>query len=125
MHQPEIVLRRARRTDFDAVAALLGIAGEAEPGRQELRRFRRVVADLGSDFYVAVQDSVVVGFVHVTYARQVFAPPRARVERLESAAGERRDGIRQALTRLAQERAMRRGCSAIDLTAASGDLLPG
>jgi len=53
------------------------------PDRATLRRFRHVVADLGSDFYVATIDERLVGVVHATYARQIATYPLARIELLD------------------------------------------
>jgi len=108
-HSPTVTIRRARRTDFERVATLAGIdAGAAE--RRALRHFRRVVADLGTDFYVAVVEQAVVGFVYVSYVRQPFAPPRARIEELRIGAALRPEEVRQALLNFACERAGQRGC---------------
>src|SRR5262249_30860791 len=83
--------RRGRRTDFVEIAGILA-ASEVPapvPDRATLRRFRRIVSDLGADFYVALLDERLVGFVHVTYARQLAEAPRARVEALVVAPGAR------------------------------------
>lgn len=111
---PRITIRRARRTDFGAVAALAGAS--ERPSRRELRRFRSVVADLGCDFYLAVLAEAVVGYVHVSYVRQLFASPRARIEELQASPGPREREIRESLLRFARERALRRGCTDGPLT---------
>jgi GNAT superfamily N-acetyltransferase len=107
--------RRARRTDFEAIRALLTASGLAapEPDRAGLRRFRRIVADLGADLYLAVADARVVGVVHVSYARHLDRGPQARLELLAVAPDVRRRGIGTGLAALVARRARRRGCAVL------------
>ena len=90
------------------------------PDRATLRRFRNVVADLGTDFYLALVDSAVAGLLHVTYARQIAAAPAARVEQLVVAVPFRRRGIAATLLRFAQQRAGQHGCGALLCVPADG-----
>lgn len=108
-------IRRCRRTDLPAVMRLLAAAGTPlpVPDRRTLHRFRRLVADLGSDLYLALVDDDTVGLLHVTYARQLVRPPLARVECLLVSPAARRRGIGRALLGFAEDRARRRGCGAI------------
>ena len=105
--------RRGRRTDFVSTMQILASSGVPvpPPDRRVLRRFRRLVADLGADFYVAVLDGALVGFVHVTYARRLAEAPAARLEILVVAPHVRRRGIGRSLAALAADRARRRGCA--------------
>jgi GNAT superfamily N-acetyltransferase len=113
--------RRARRTDFDAIRAILSASGlpAPEPDRAGLRRFRRVVADLGADLYLAVAAARVVGVVHVSYARHLLTGPQARLELLAIAPDARRRGIGRGLATLAAMRARRRGCAVLRCGAAA------
>jgi GNAT superfamily N-acetyltransferase len=108
-------IRRARRTDFVAVMELLATSGVPVPpaDRATLRRFRRIVADLGADLYVAAIDEKIVGIVHVTYARQLTGPARAHVEALLVAPPVRRRGIGSSLQAFIISRACRRGCDTL------------
>jgi GNAT superfamily N-acetyltransferase len=117
-----IRIRRARRGDFAAVREVLAASGAACPAgeRADLRRFRRIVADLSGDFYVALADDRVVGFVQVSYARQVAAPGRARIEALVVAPAWREHGVASSLVDLAARRARRRGCVEVGWTAPPG-----
>jgi GNAT superfamily N-acetyltransferase len=121
-HQP-IRHRRARRTDFDAVSAILAASGlpAPQPERAGLRRFRRLVADLGADFYVAEIAARVVGLVHVTYGRRLIGGAHARLELLVVAPETRGQGVGRSLIQLAASRARRRGCAALRCTAAPDD----
>jgi GNAT superfamily N-acetyltransferase len=115
--------RRGRRTDLFPV---LGVLAESElttpvPDRATLRRFRRLVADLGCDFYVALLDERLVGFVHVTYARQLADAPRARVEVLVVAPSARSRGVGTSLAALARRRAQRRGCGEVSYFARAAE----
>jgi len=124
MHLVPVRLRRARRTDFVAVMKVLASNNLPVPlaDRATLRRFRRIVADLGGDFYVALSGEQVVGFVHVTYARQLATAARARVEALAVQRDRQGRGIGSALLELAYRRACRRGCT--DLRCETGDAEP-
>jgi GNAT superfamily N-acetyltransferase len=115
MLRSPVRLRRARRTDFVAIMAVLAASGTPTPpaDRATLRRFRRVVADLGCDLSVAVVTERVVGVVHVTYARQLAVTATARLELLCVAPDNRGRQIGAALLNHAAERARRRGCSQI------------
>ena len=110
--------RRVRRTDFVAVVGVLSASGlpVPPPDRSLLRRFRRLASDLGTDFYVALAGERVVGFVHVTYARQLATGMRGRVEALVVAPEARRCGVGTSLAALARRRAGRRGCDDLRCT---------
>jgi N-acetylglutamate synthase-like GNAT family acetyltransferase len=105
--------RRARRSDFDAICALVESSGLSAPGpeRAALRRFRRLVADLGADLYVAEIDARVRGVVHVTYTRHLAHSPQARLELLAVAPEARQRGVGRSLVAVAAARARRRGCA--------------
>ncbi|MFN8626616.1 MAG: GNAT family N-acetyltransferase [Candidatus Binatia bacterium] len=113
MADHRVTIRRGRRTDFTAVMELLAEEGVPLPpaDRTTLRRFRRLVADLGTDFYVAVIDGRIEGLVHVTYARQLTQGATATLERLVVAEACGDNGIGMALLRFAQRRARNRGCA--------------
>ena len=99
-----------------------GLAAPGEPDRATLRRFRRVVADLGSDLYVAETDGRPLGIVHMAYTRRLAGAPEAHLELLVVAPEARRQGVGGALAALAAARARRRGCSALRCPVpASGD----
>lgn len=113
-------IRRARRTDFTAVMGVLAAGAVAMPAadRATLRRFRQLVADLGGDFYLALVDDVVVGLVHVTYARQLAAPPSALLDQLVVLPAYRRRGVGSALLAFVERRARQRGCDTFTMVAA-------
>jgi len=113
--------RRARRSDFDAIRALLVAAGLAAltAERAGRHRFRALVADLGGDLYVAESDLQVLGVVHVVYHRRLTGGPEARLALLAVAPQARRRGIGRGLAALAVARARRRGCSALRCDAAT------
>jgi len=117
VREGRVQIRRARRTDFTAVMGVLAASGVAlpAPDRATLRRFRQLVADLGGDFYVASVDGVVVGLVHVTYARQLAGPPSAWLDHVVVAPTFRRRGIGAALLAFIEKRVCRRGCVALAL----------
>lgn len=117
-----LTIRRARRTDFTAVMSLLAAAGRPLPpaDRRTLRRFRGIVADLGGDFYLALNDEEPIGLVHITYSRILASPPRARIEELLVAASFHRRGIGSRLIQFAVERAKRHGCTRLEATVLAG-----
>jgi GNAT superfamily N-acetyltransferase len=107
--------RRARRVDFDAIRALIEACGLPVPSteRAALRHFRRVVADLGGDLYVADVDAHVLGVVHVTYSRHLAGPPHGSLELVAVAPDARGQGIGRGLVAFVAGRARRRGCVAL------------
>ena len=107
----EVAIRRVRRTDFTAVCRLAANADLPVPApeRATLRRFRRMVADLGSDLYVASENSRPVGFIHVSYTRDLLSGCRGYLVALLS----ERESIGELLLRTANDRAKRRGCQSI------------
>jgi GNAT superfamily N-acetyltransferase len=114
-------IRRGRRTDFIAVMEILALSElpVPPPDRATLRRFRHVVADLGSDFYVATIDERLVGVVHATYARQIATYPVARIELLVVAPDARRQEVGRSMVHHIATRARKRSCVRLscDLTA--------
>ena len=116
-----VQIRRARRTDFTGVMQLLATSAVPvpPPERATLRRFRNLVNDLGTDFYLALVDGALVGLVHVTYARQLSVAPLARLEQLLVVEPFRRRGIGRMLLRFGEQRARKRGCGAIVCEAAA------
>jgi len=117
--------RRARRTDFGVIWALLtecGFAAAGEPDRATLRRFRRIIADLGSDLYVAEVDGRALGLAHMAYTRRLAGAPEARLELLVVAPAARGQGVAGSLAALVAARARRRGCMVVRCAlAASAD----
>lgn len=96
-------VRRGRRGDLPRVLALLGL----EPDPRRARLYRRVVADLGTDLYVA-EDAAgdVVGLVSIVYARSLFRGGlSARLDGARAA-----EGVLDGLIAFAERRARRRGC---------------
>lgn len=123
MNGRPIRCRRARRTDAEAVLALLDGRSSAtwQLDRAGRHRFRQLVADLGADCYVAVIDEEVVGLVHVTYARHLFDGQRATVELVLVNADGPGPEIIAALASLVEDRARRRNVRAIDWRDPIGD----
>jgi hypothetical protein len=75
-----------------------------------LRRFRRIVADLGADLYVALIGERLVGFVQISYGRDITRGVRGRMESLIVCDDERSREVATALAALAEQRARRRSC---------------
>jgi len=100
-------VRRGRRRDLPQVERVLG----TPPDPRLARVFRRVVADLGADLYVAEDDGgEIVGLVSVAYARSLV---RGGVSAWLDGARARREPVRpvlEGLVAFAEERARRRGC---------------
>ena len=107
--------RRVRRTDFDAVCALLADSGLPSPSteRRDRHRFRRLMSDLGADLYLAERGPSAIGIVHITYVRRLAAPVAARIELLLVSPPARLQGIGRGLVAFAIERARRRGCAVL------------
>ena len=103
-----IQLRRVRRGDFNELRNFLLRADlpALEPERATLRRFRNIVADLGADFDVAIRNGQIVGFVHLSYARDLRAGNRARLLALIGESPE----VDSALVETAINRALGKQC---------------
>jgi len=114
-------VRRGRRRDLPQVQALLGAGADA---RLE-RVFRRILADLGRDLYVAVDaGDEVVGVVSVVYARSLVLGGPAAVLDGARARPAAPPPLLAALVTFAEERARRRGCRWLGawVDGADGDL---
>ena len=124
MSDQRVHIRRGRRTDFTAVMGLLATSGipVPPPDRATLRRFRNLVADLGTDFYLAWVQASLVGLVHVTYVRQLATAARAQLDQLVVADGFRRRGVGSALLRFVERRARQRGCGLCACVLPAADL---
>src|SRR5213593_2264161 len=100
-------VRRGRRHDVARLAPLLDAGG----GDRLERVIRRILADLGSDVYVAEDgEGEIVGLVSVVYARSLV---RGGVSAMLDGARARREPARPLLEELvafAEERARKRGC---------------
>jgi len=103
--------------------ALLAASDRAvpPPDRHTLRRFRRIVSDLGADLYLGVEEEALAGLVHVTYSRRLAAGQRAQLDQLLVAPGCRRRGIGSALLSFARQRAAKRGCDELSCVLGSKD----
>jgi len=110
-----IRIRRGRRTDYAALAAL-GAWPRIEGGpARSLRLFRRVAADLAYDLYVAQTGERVVGLVAVSYVRALaLGGQRATLEQLVVDPGHRGRGIGRRLLEFVLARAERRGVVVIE-----------
>lgn len=104
--------RRGRRTDLMGVLRLLTKTEVAAPvpDRAMLRRFRRIVSDLGNDPYVALIGERLVGFVQISYRRDITHGVRGRVESFVVSDHERSREVASSLAALAEQRARRRNC---------------
>src|SRR5438067_2161073 len=100
-------VRRGRRRDLPQVQSLLGIGG----GDRLARYFRRIVADLGTDFYVAEdREGAIVGLVSVVYARSLARGGLSATLDGARATPAVHAAVLDGLLAFAEERARRRGC---------------
>jgi GNAT superfamily N-acetyltransferase len=109
-------VRRGRRRDFAQVRSLVDAAARAHLERV----FRRIVADLGTDVYVAESgDGEIVGLIAVTYARSLV---RGGISAMLDGARTRRErDILDGLVAFAEERARKRGCDRLTAWVAPDD----
>ena len=106
----DIHIRRGRRTDYAALAALCGWPSDMERPHAALRAFRRTIADLAYDLYVAESDGSPVGVVGVSYVRALaLGGQRATLEELVVHPDRRGSGVGRQLLQFALRRASRRG----------------
>jgi hypothetical protein len=111
-------VRRGRRGDLPRVLALLGL--EAAP--RAMRLYRRVVADLGTDLYVAEDGGgEVVGLVSIVYSRSLFRGGlSARLDGARAATSPAAP-VLDGLIAFAERRARRRGCHRLEAQPDGGD----
>jgi GNAT superfamily N-acetyltransferase len=111
-------VRRGRRTDLPQMQAVLGVP----PADRPLGLYRRLLADLGTDVYVAEDEGgEIVGVVSMVYARSLV---RGGVSALLDGARARHPPARPLLEQLvafAEERARRRGCRRLAAWVEAGD----
>jgi hypothetical protein len=109
--------REVRRRDLPQVQALLGDAGTALA-----RVFRRMVADLGRDLYVAEDPAgEIVGVVSVVYARSLAGGGTVAVLDGIRARATPAPELLAGLVAFAEERARRRGCRWLGAALGAGD----
>jgi GNAT superfamily N-acetyltransferase len=110
-----IRIRRGRRTDFATLSELACWPGVEASSARSVRLFRRVVADLAYDLYVADEDGKALGFVAVSYVRALpLGGQRATLEDLVVHPGRRRSGIGRELVEFVYRRAVKRGARAFE-----------
>lgn len=106
----DVRVRRARRQDLPRLVPLLGEAAAAN----RRRFFRRVLADLGNDVYVAeAADGALVGVVAVAYLRSLAAGRSAAVLDAARVLPGVDGVVLGALLDVVAARARRRGCVAL------------
>jgi ribosomal protein S18 acetylase RimI-like enzyme len=111
-----IHIRRGRRTDYAALAAL---CSWPTTGASPRRLFRRAVADLSFDLYVAEETGRTIGMVAVSYVRVLaLGGQRATLEDLVVDPARRRAGVGRELAEFAIRRARRRGARAFEARSA-------
>jgi hypothetical protein len=113
----DVRVRRGRRRDLAALGRTLGVPVEGRLARV----FRRILADLGNDVYVAEDaGGELVGVVSVVYRRSLMQGGLAAVldgVRTRPEAAPLLDG----LVAFAEERARRRGCRRLTACVAPED----
>ena len=114
----DLRVRRGRRQDLPQVQTMLGPRAPAGSPRF----FRRIVADLGTDLYVA-EDArgEIVGLVAVTYARSPTRGGRSALLDGVRTRAEPAQPLLEGLVAFAEERARRRGCRRLAAWVDSGD----
>ncbi len=101
-----------RRTDYAVLAALCSwpATGGSSP-----RLFRRAIADLAYDLYVAEETGRAIGMVAVSYVRALaLGGQRATLEELFVDPAKRQAGVGRRLAEFAIRRARRRGARAFE-----------
>jgi ribosomal protein S18 acetylase RimI-like enzyme len=118
----EIRIRRARRTDYAALAALCGWPPVDSSRARSVRLFRKVVSDLAYDLYVAEHGEKPVGLVAVSYVRVLALDgQRAVLEDLLVHPEHRLSGVGRQLMEFVVRRASRRGARVFEARPADED----
>lgn len=102
-------MRRGRRRDLAQLQALLGSPSGASPADRLERFLRRILADLGTDVYVAEDaEGRIVGVVSVAYRRSLMRGGLSAI--LDGVRAAAAPAVLEGLVAFAEERARRRGC---------------
>ena len=111
-------VRRGRRRDLPQMQAVLGVPPDERP----VQAYRRLLADLGADVYVAEDEGgQIVGVVSVVYARSLVRGGFSALLDGARARGERARPLLEELVAFAEERARRRGCRRLAAWVDAGD----
>jgi N-acetylglutamate synthase-like GNAT family acetyltransferase len=106
----EVRVRRGRRSDVPALKAVLGDAA----GDRLERRYRRMLADLGNDIYVAEDAAgAIVGVVALNYARSLCGGGPSAMLDGARACREPARPLLEGLIAFAEDRARRHGCRSL------------
>lgn len=110
-----IRIRRGRRGDYGALAALCAWPMVEESPRRSIRLYRNVVSDLACDLYVADDDGAAVGVIAVSYTRVLaLGGQRATLEELVVREDRRGEGLGLKLVDFVVRRAIKRGARAFE-----------
>ncbi len=112
-----LLVRRARRSDFECIRELLGAGGHAHE-RRARKRFRKLVSSLAQDLYVAQDGEAVCGAVLIAYVKEADGRPAALVRWLRTS-GQRLEETFDLLVTCAECRARLRGSAQIEISAAA------
>jgi ribosomal protein S18 acetylase RimI-like enzyme len=108
-------IRRARRADFETLAALAGWPGVGQSERRTLRLFRNVVGDQAYDLYVAEDEGETIAVGAVSYVRVLgLGGQRATLEQVAVRSDRRRGGVGRELVEFLRRRAERRGAQSFE-----------
>jgi GNAT superfamily N-acetyltransferase len=117
-----IRIRRGRRDDWEALSAFAAWPEVDGSPRRSIRMFRRTVADLGYDLYVADEDGRAVGMIAVSYARVLaLGGQRATLEEIVVRPDRRGAGIGRELVEFVVRRAARRRVRRFDASASDAN----
>jgi N-acetylglutamate synthase-like GNAT family acetyltransferase len=109
MHAEPVKIRRGKRTDLPALAALLKPEASALIDKVQTRHWRRLASDPGLDFYIAEHDGTILGALLVCYIRTLRKQGWQAI--LDVALTVTSPcGLGLALVRFAKMRARKRGC---------------
>jgi GNAT superfamily N-acetyltransferase len=111
----DIRIRRGRRKDYPALAALCAWPQRDGSPARSMRLFRHTVADLAYDLYVAEDGDRPIGVVAVSYVRVLrLGGQRATLEEIYVAPERRGSGVGRRLLDFAVGRAEGRGARAFE-----------
>ncbi|MGH7804003.1 MAG: GNAT family N-acetyltransferase [Candidatus Binatia bacterium] len=116
--QANVHIRRARRDDFESLAALTGWPDVAGSERRTIRLFRNILADQAYDLYVAEDAGETIGVGAVSYVRVLgLGGQRATLEDVTVRPDRRRRGVGRALVEFLRLRGSRRGARSFEAAA--------
>ena len=113
--EPQLKLRRAKKTDAARIAELSGELGYPTTTREMKTRLAHLISATQHAVILAEVDKVVIGWIHVSVSPLLEVPLRAEVNGLIVAESQRSCGAGAKLLETAEKWARAKGCKGMSV----------